>query len=1251
MQNVFRKSVCSLMAFLVGFTTVGSNYALAQSVASKASTSTSIEDIGKQANALGKSLGGSAKSAAPAFDGTNIHFKAGDKDYAIDKNKLVPSDNGKNIRYAHTEEDFENQKNLFDDSDAMTELGSDQKDALFADAESEKPTVEGEVYSVLMDLAKKEKPDFSDDVILEKTTEILGDMENVLKDLVSCDANSALDSQNKYVHLEDLKQCQQVVDRSITCQAKHNYIAGVLEHVDGPFNFEQCGEGCTTIWLGKVGNNYLSDGGTGCILHTEEVLFKVWNPEAIAKAELDYAAYDDQMQVWIGPRGRETKVYQGPLATFPYSDTSADRIESNACELDTHWIWDPYGNGYGCTERGCQYIQQTLKPIDISRYLKQAGNGGVVRFYLRDAIGDRGEAYARMRVYFDPNRIVGNDAWTPKTCLDAALGVEDGMAKGEYKCTDMPQLDTSGCAYINGAQICPEKMAESPLTGVNKLCREVTVTTNYDFYKGDTGCWKAMSGFDKNGNAVYEEICGGENLGGNLDTCTKYKENPDCKFVESKCTEGMTGASGTCYVNDVTYDCGKDVKVDQVHSDTTYDCKGIACLGESCIDVERTYSTDFSKVNALLNAAQYMAQDMECDGLDENGNPLGDQNVTCRVFGGRPGSCKIAVGGWQDCCEPVGGPGVAEYISMIIAAQRNHAATVAIANIPTVVNGVTINATIATEMAGMYRDTMNEVASVLKSGVDYLSNAFSSVMDNIYGNMDYLTAPFKWFKDWVYDKIMKYIREQMVTILKSVGIDIGGSAGAGATESTMFQNALNSQFGAEVGGYIGSAISFVGWVYLAYQVANLVIQLVYKCEQEEYETVSKNETKNCHYVGSYCSSKKLGICIVKKRVYCCFQSPLSRIMNQQLKLTQPQVLEKYAAGAGSWGSPKSPNCSGIPLGAVNEINWDLINLDEWTALLVSTGNMKTESAKLDMDGLTGKGSELNWTGKMGTLAGVDVPRIETDTEVNKDNTANTAGDKNPVPAAAKMARARGAYRAASRTDRRNVLTRTEEKLNGVHVDELRYESTKCITLDLGNGVTVRGGCGELSNAVLVCRQNGALVDCEDIAYKNALGELLGNKPNSRDYWDEGYRCIKNDSNIDCSTLWSKEAYEDALEEYAKVIGGTTWLGRYVCLDKSGHFDKKICEHAMEQNYCFCEPGEFVCLDGNKPISCAVLGETKTACECAIGACEKDCKFGGYPDKMGDNSTVACTTGNCPYGNVVGGKPNCTSAAVCPYGHK
>ena len=144
---------------------------------------------------------------------------------------------------------------------------------------------------------------------------------------------------------------------------------------------------------------------------------------------------------------------------------------------------------------------------------------------------------------------------------------------------------------------------------------------------------------------------------------------------------------------------------------------------------------------------------------------------------------------------------------------------------------------------------------------------------------------------------------------------------------------LKDMFGEAMGEAVGSVISFVGWVYLAYQVANLIIQLVYKCEQSEYETVSQRDTKNCHYIGSYCKSKKLGLCIVKHRVYCCYQSPLSRIINEQIKATQPDIL----SNGGEWGDPEHPKCDGIPLSDITKINWDLINLDEWTALLVSTG--------------------------------------------------------------------------------------------------------------------------------------------------------------------------------------------------------------------------------------------------------------------------------------------------------------------------
>ena len=172
----------------------------------------------------------------------------------------------------------------------------------------------------------------------------------------------------------------------------------------------------------------------------------------------------------------------------------------------------------------------------------------------------------------------------------------------------------------------------------------------------------------------------------------------------------------------------------------------------------------------------------------------------------------------------------------------------------------------------------------------------------------------------------------------------------------------------------------------------------------------------------------------------------------------------------------------------------------------------------------------------------------------------------------------------------------------------------------------------MSNAEYICRHNGPLIDCEEIAYKNSLNELLNHPLTSKDYWDDGYRCYKGEVNIDCSTLYSKDAYIKALEEYAKIIGGTTYLNRYVCLDKSGTFNQAICEHAMEQNYCECLPGTFICQDGNKPIDCQTLGSTKNECRGLLGVCKEKCEFGGIPSSQLDNDIHVNTPETCPYGH-------------------
>lgn len=563
-----------------------------------------------------------------------------------------------------------------------------------------------------------------------------------------------------------------------------------------------------------------------------------------------------------------------------------------------------------------------------------------------------------------------------------------------------------------------------------------------------------------------------------------------------------------------------------------------------------------------------------------------------------------------------------------MSAQRLHSSTVALNTVIKGGEGAYDVTVLAKEMAGQYADAWGEVTTVISNGMEWVANAFGTTMDNIYAAVDYLAAPFEWFKEKVIGEITKYMKSLMTKILQSVGINIGETTGATAAETDMFQSTLNGMFGNAAGEAIGSVITFVGWVYLAYQIADLVIQLVYKCEQSEYELVSKRDTKNCHYIGSYCKDKKLGLCIVKHRVYCCYQSPLSRIINEQIKATQPELL----GDLGDWGDPENPKCKGIPLGDVTKINWDLINLDEWTALLMSTGNMVTVD-KVDFDHLTGKDSTLNFTGETGYATDWGIPSVDDSTDIGKQSKAA-------------MMAANGD--AKSSTDRLNTLERVEQRLSDMDVDGLRIKGAPCISLDVGKGTLLRGGCSEMSNAEYVCRKNGPLIDCEEIAYMNSLNELLGHPWTSQDYWNQGYRCLKGEVNIDCSTLYSKDAYIKALEEYAKIIGGTTYLNRYVCLDKSGTFNQAICEHAMEQNYCSCLPGNFICQDGNKPIACSSLGVTKTPCDCMLGACKEDCPYGGTPGSMTDNPNLVCSKENCPYGNVTEGAQNCNTS-TCPYG--
>jgi conjugal transfer mating pair stabilization protein TraN len=127
----------------------------------------------------------------------------------------------------------------------------------------------------------------------------------------------------------------------------------------------------------------------------------------------------------------------------------------------------------------------------------------------------------------------------------------------------------------------------------------------------------------------------------------------------------------------------------------------------------------------------------------------------------------------------------------------------------------------------------------------------------------------------------------------------------------------------------------------------ILIQLIWTCEQEEFELGAKRELRSCHRVGSYCKTDILTWCVEKRDSYCCFNTPLARIMNEQIR---PQL------GRG-WGDGEHPDCSGIDVADFNRVDWNRVNLDEWLSILFETGHFPTLET-LTIDDLTGAGSEL-----------------------------------------------------------------------------------------------------------------------------------------------------------------------------------------------------------------------------------------------------------------------------------------------------
>lgn len=111
---------------------------------------------------------------------------------------------------------------------------------------------------------------------------------------------------------------------------------------------------------------------------------------------------------------------------------------------------------------------------------------------------------------------------------------------------------------------------------------------------------------------------------------------------------------------------------------------------------------------------------------------------------------------------------------------------------------------------------------------------------------------------------------------------------------------------------------------------------MFLCSTEEKMLDIKDRMGFCHKVGTYCSSSILGVCQSKKSAYCCFESRLSRILQEQ---GRPQVNKP-------WGKPKKEQCEGFSIDEFSRLDLSVMDFTEVYSEFIDAAKLPDEVSTL-----------------------------------------------------------------------------------------------------------------------------------------------------------------------------------------------------------------------------------------------------------------------------------------------------------------
>lgn len=106
----------------------------------------------------------------------------------------------------------------------------------------------------------------------------------------------------------------------------------------------------------------------------------------------------------------------------------------------------------------------------------------------------------------------------------------------------------------------------------------------------------------------------------------------------------------------------------------------------------------------------------------------------------------------------------------------------------------------------------------------------------------------------------------------------------------------------------------------------------FACSQDEKKLDIRDRMGFCHKVGTYCSSSVLGICKTKRTAYCCFESKLSRLLQEQ---GRPQLGKP-------WDKPKTEQCLGFTIDEFARLDLSLMDFTDVYADFMDAAKLPDE---------------------------------------------------------------------------------------------------------------------------------------------------------------------------------------------------------------------------------------------------------------------------------------------------------------------